>query len=60
MNISKSIIIVSDGTGRTAKRLLDAVLSQYDNQNFIFNLKTSYQKITTKKQIDKIVGEITD
>lgn len=60
MNISKSIIIVSDGTGRTAKRLLDAVLSQYDNQNFAFNLKTSYQKITTKKQIDKIVGEITD
>ncbi len=60
MNISKSIIIVSDGTGRTAKRLLDAVLSQYDNQNFVFNLKTSYQKITTRKQIDKIVSEITD
>ncbi|MGB5107821.1 MAG: pyruvate, phosphate dikinase/phosphoenolpyruvate synthase regulator [Candidatus Zixiibacteriota bacterium] len=60
MTKSKTIIIVSDGTGRTAKRLLDAVLSQYDDQKIAFSLKTTYQNITSKKQIDGIVGEITD
>ncbi len=60
MDKSKRIIIVSDGTGRTAKRLLDAVLSQYDNLKIAFHIKKTYQSITTKEQIDAIVSEITD
>lgn len=60
MDKSKRIIIVSDSTGRTAKRLLDAVLSQYDNLKIAFHIKKTYQSITTKEQIDAIVSEITD
>lgn len=60
MDKSKRIIIVSDGTGRTAKRLLDAVLSQYDNLKIAFHIKKTYQSITTKEQINAIVNEITD
>lgn len=60
MDLSKKIIIVSDGTGRTAKRLLDAVLSQYDDQKIAYHIKKTYQAITSREQIDAIVGEITD
>ena len=28
-NVAKKIVIISDGTGKTARRLLDAVLAQY-------------------------------
>ncbi len=60
MDRGKKIIIVSDGTGRTAKRLLDAVLSQYADQKIAFHIKKTYQNTTTKELIDAIVEEVTD
>jgi len=33
MEETKNIVIVSDGTGRTARRLMDAVLVQYSDKD---------------------------
>lgn len=60
MEKAKNIVIISDGTGRTAKRLLDAVLSQYAEQKIAFHIKKTYQNVTTKEQIDEIVEAVTD
>lgn len=57
---SKPIIIVSDGTGRTARRLLDAVLAQYAEQKVTFTIRRTFQAVTTKAQAEKIVEEISD
>ncbi len=54
----KQIVIVSDGTGRTAKRLLDAVLSQYADQEVAFSIKRTYHGVQSREQIDMIVKAI--
>ncbi len=54
----KQIVIISDGTGRTAKRLLDAVLAQYANQEVAFAIKKTYQGVQSKEQVDQIVKDI--
>lgn len=57
---SKKIVVVSDGTGRTAKRLMDAVLSQYSNLAVNYTLVSTYQRVRDRKTIDKIMKEIDD
>jgi [pyruvate, water dikinase]-phosphate phosphotransferase / [pyruvate, water dikinase] kinase len=54
----KKIIVVSDGTGKTAKRLMDAVLAQYTDQEVRFSLVGIYQEVRTPKKIDKILIKI--
>jgi hypothetical protein len=54
----KKIIIVSDGTGKTAKRLMDAVLAQYATKEVDFALQRIYQEVRTKSQLDTILGDI--
>jgi hypothetical protein len=55
----KRIIIVSDGTGKTARRLMDAVLSQYAEQQVTFTVEDIYQHVRTKERVDEILKDIT-
>jgi len=59
MGEDKKIIIISDGTGKTAKRLLDAVLAQYSEQQVEFALVNTYREVRTQKQVDDILKEIS-
>jgi regulator of PEP synthase PpsR (kinase-PPPase family) len=58
MTLSKQIIIISDGTGRTAKRLLDAVLAQYSDHEIEFNIEHTYQRVRTIKRADELLRKI--
>ncbi len=51
----KKIIVVSDGTGRTAKRLMDAVLSQYVGHESKFRLEGIHSSVRTIRELDAIV-----
>lgn len=54
----KRIIVVSDGTGRTAKRLMDAVLSQYSGHETEFRVDGIYSSIRTMRALDAIIDSI--
>jgi regulator of PEP synthase PpsR (kinase-PPPase family) len=54
----KKIVIISDGSGRTAKRLMDAVLVQYYQKDLRFSLTNIYAQIRNKQRIDSILLEI--
>lgn len=56
----KRIVIVSDGTGKTAKRLMDAVLAQYSDQKVKFSVEAIYQQVRTKRRIREILREVDD
>lgn len=56
---TKKIVIVSDGTGRTAKRLTDAVLVQYYHADALFELEGIFQRVRTQKAVDDILDDIT-
>ena len=56
----KKIIIVSDGTGKTAHRLMDAVLAQYSPDEVDFTLERVYQQVRDTAMLDKIVEEVDD
>ncbi|MBU0984719.1 MAG: kinase/pyrophosphorylase [candidate division Zixibacteria bacterium] len=58
MDDTKKIIIVSDGTGRTAKRLLDAVLVQYSRKDLDFSLLHIYPQIRDRNAIDRVLKEV--
>jgi [pyruvate, water dikinase]-phosphate phosphotransferase / [pyruvate, water dikinase] kinase len=58
MGDDKKIVIISDGTGRTAKRLMDAVLVQYYQKDLKFSLSNLYPQVRNKQQIDSILLQI--
>lgn len=60
MDNVKKIVIISDGTGRTAKRLMDAVLSQYSQDEVEFRHVRTYQEVRSRKAIDKVLSEISN
>lgn len=57
---TKNIVIISDGTGRTARRLMDAVLIQYYEKDIKFSLVETYQQIRNKKDLDGVLKLIKD
>ena len=59
MEEPKKIIIMSDGTGKTAKRLMDAVVSQYAEKSVELTLENIFQEVRTKAQFDRIIAGIT-
>jgi regulator of PEP synthase PpsR (kinase-PPPase family) len=59
MDDVKKIIVVSDGTGRTAKRLMDAVLSQYVGHESRFRVEGIHSSIRTINALDKIVDSLS-
>jgi regulator of PEP synthase PpsR (kinase-PPPase family) len=60
MDDPKKIIILSDGTGKTAKRLMDAVLAQYSQYALDYDLDNIYKKVRDKKSVDEILESIDD
>lgn len=56
----KKIVIVSDGTGRTANRLMDAVLVQYNQDNLAYTVAKTHTEIRHKKELNEILKEIDD
>ena len=58
MDSVKKIIIISDGTGQTAKRLLDAVLAQYTDHQDRFAVENIYPEVRTRKRIEEILKSI--
>ncbi len=54
----KKIIVVSDGTGRTAKRLMDAVLSQYVGHESQFRVEGIHSSVRTIKALDKMESQL--
>ncbi len=51
MGEEKQIVIISDGSGKTAKRLMDAVLAQYSQQEVGFSLAAIYQQVRDKRTL---------
>ncbi|MDD3732572.1 MAG: kinase/pyrophosphorylase [candidate division Zixibacteria bacterium] len=58
MSENKNIIIISDSTGKTAKRLMDAVLAQYASQKVIYSIVNIFQNIREEKQLHDILEKI--
>jgi regulator of PEP synthase PpsR (kinase-PPPase family) len=56
----KRIVVVSDGTGRTAKRLMDAVLAQYKHKEVEFPIVKLFKEVRTMEEMDAILSEIRD
>ncbi len=52
---TKKIIIISDGSGRTAKRLMDAVLAHYKQYEKNYILESIFSKVRTRRQVDEII-----
>ena len=60
MNESKKIVIISDGTGKTAKRLMDSVIYQYRGQQVSYSLIEIYKEVRNKGQFDNVLKKIDD
>jgi len=60
MEDPKKIIIISDGTGKTAKRLMDAVLAQYSQYALDYDLEHIYQEVRDRAKLDEIIKKIDD
>ncbi|MEW5795326.1 MAG: pyruvate, phosphate dikinase/phosphoenolpyruvate synthase regulator [Candidatus Zixiibacteriota bacterium] len=58
MNEVKKIVIISDGTGRTAKRLMDAVLVQYHESDLTYSVANIFPQVRRRKELDKILAEL--
>ena len=56
----KKIVLLSDGTGQTAKRLMDAVLAQYDHEDVEYSLEDTFQNVRDKISFDNILDNIND
>lgn len=56
----KNIVVISDGSGKTAKRLMDAVLAQYSQAKGRFLLKQIYKQVRDKKTLDAIFKVIDE
>lgn len=56
----KKIVIVSDATGKTAKRLMDAVLAHYELEMVWFSVENIYKEVRDRETIDQILSEIED
>jgi regulator of PEP synthase PpsR (kinase-PPPase family) len=56
----KKIVIISDGTGKTAKRLMDAVVGQYSQKDVGFSLVNIYQQVRQRETFEEVLQEIDD
>jgi regulator of PEP synthase PpsR (kinase-PPPase family) len=58
MSSAKKIVIISDGSGRTARRLMDAVLVQYDQTDTRYSSVSVFSQVRSKRELDRILTEI--
>jgi len=56
----KKIVIISDSSGRTAKRLLDSVLVQYHRENLSFTLERTYSEVRLKRDLNQVLENIDE
>lgn len=54
----KKIVIISDGSGRTAKRLLDSVMVQYHEDDLEFYVENIHSQVRQRKELNKILESI--
>ena len=57
-NTIKRIVIISDGTGKTAQRLLDAILVQYAEQEIKYTIASTFSEVRSQEHIDEIMKKI--
>lgn len=60
MDEPKKIIVVSDGTGRTALRLMDAVLAQYADSGVEYSHDSVFSQVRDRKAVDSVLTHIRD
>jgi len=58
MDEPKNIIIISDGTGKTAQRLMDAVLAQYSQYAVHYSLDKIHPQVRNKAAVDQVLETI--
>ena len=56
----KKIVIISDSSGRTAKRVLDSVLVQYHRENLSFTIEQTYSEVRLKRDLDQVLENIDE
>jgi regulator of PEP synthase PpsR (kinase-PPPase family) len=56
----KKIVIISDSTGKTAKRLMDAVLGHYSQKDVEYSLVNIYHQIRERETLERALKEIDD
>jgi hypothetical protein len=56
----KKIVVVSDGSGRTAQRLLDAVLIQYQQEELGFAVERVFPEARSRRDISLVLESIDD
>ncbi|MCD6249757.1 MAG: kinase/pyrophosphorylase [candidate division Zixibacteria bacterium] len=56
----KKIVIISDSSGRTAKRLLDSVLVQYHKENLSFTVERTYSEVRLKRDLNQVFENIDE
>jgi len=57
---NKKIIIISDSTGKTAKRLMDAVLAQYVEKKVTYEIVNIYQNVRDENNLKDILKEVNN
>lgn len=60
MGETKNIVIISDGTGKTARRLMDAVLIQYSDKNIEYSVIHTFQQVRDEPGVDDVLARIDD
>jgi len=56
----KEIVIISDSTGKTAKRLMDAVLGHYSQKDVEYSLVNIYHQVRERETLEGALKEIDD
>lgn len=56
----KEIVIISDSTGKTAKRLMDAVLGHYSQKDVEYSLVNIYHQVRERETLEGVLKEIDD
>lgn len=56
----KKIVIISDSTGKTAKRLMDAVLGHYTQKDVEYSLVNIYHQVRERETLEGVLKEIDD
>ena len=56
----KKIVIISDSTGKTAKRLMDAVLGHYTQKDVEYSLVNIYHQVRERETLERALKEIDD
>jgi hypothetical protein len=60
MSVVKQIVIVSEGTGITARRLTDSILAHYADRDGSFTAERTFSGVRSIEQLNRIVEMVAD